>query len=279
VEHDSIGVDFTPEGFARVVLAGGPGFRAGLRRGDKVLKADGRDFHRVFSFRGRVGKTLVLTVERRQGQAPLEIKVVPQRIDPRQEWLAAQKEGTNLIRRQGKVIAFVPMFACAGSLYQEALAEAITGRFQEVDVLVVDFRNGWGGCNPDFLNLFNRTPPVLTYINREGKTQAFVGQWRKPLFLLINGGTRSGKEAVAYAIQRHRLGTLVGERTAGAVVGGRCFLLPDRSLLYLAVIDVCVDGERLEGRGVAPDVPVADRLPFADGADPQLQKALELAAP
>jgi carboxyl-terminal processing protease len=280
VDHDSIGVDFTPDGFARVVFAGGPGAKAGLHRGDRVLKADGLDFHRVFSIRGRPGKTLVLTVERKKGQPPLEIKVVPRRIDPREEWLAAQREGAaTLIRRKDKVIAFMPMFACAGAQYQEALAVAIRVLFQKADALVLDFRNGWGGCNPDFLNLFNPTTPILTSIFREGNTYSPPSPWRKPLFVLINGGTRSGKEVVAYAIQKHRLGTLVGERTAGAVVGGRCFLLPDRSLLFLAVMDVRVDGERLEGRGVVPDVPVADRLPFADGADPQLQKALELAAP
>ena len=103
------------------------------------------------------------------------------------------------------------------------------------------------------------------------------GQWRKPVFVLINGGSRSGKEIVAYSIRKHRLGTLVGQRTAGAVLGGRCFHLSDHSLLYLAVNDVRVDGERLEGRGVEPDVVVPDALLYADGADPQLEKALELA--
>jgi hypothetical protein len=39
----------------------------------------------------------------------------------------------------------------------------------------------------------------------------------------------------------------VGERTAGAVLAGRCFLLSDRSLLYLAVAGIRGDGERLEG--------------------------------
>ena len=48
--------------------------------------------------------------------------------------------------------------------------------------------------------------------------------------------------------------------------------------MYLAVADVRVDGERLEGVGVAPDVEVADQLPFADGADPQLDKAIDVAA-
>ena len=63
---------------------------------------------------------------------------------------------------------------------------------------------------------------------------------------------------------------------AREVLAGQCFLLPDKSLLYLPVQDVRVDGERLEGVGVEPDVLVDDALPYADGADPQLDKALEL---
>ena len=72
-------------------------------------------------------------------------------------------------------------------------------------------------------------------------------------------------------------GELVGERTAGFVVGGRPFLLSDGSLLYLAVMDVEVNGQRLEGVGVAPDVEVPDQLDLAAGADPQLERAVDLA--
>ncbi len=54
-------------------------------------------------------------------------------------------------------------------------------------------------------------------------------------------------------------------------------MLSDKALLYLAVGDILVDGQRLEGVGVAPDVEVPDRLPFAQGADPQLEMVLEIA--
>ena len=192
--------------------------------------------------------------------------------------MEAQARGTRLIRRDGATIAYVPLFSCAGEPYAEALREAIGGKLREARALVLDFRNGWGGCSPDFLNLFNGAVPALTSIGRDGKEQVFDLQWRGPLFVLINGGTRSGKELVSYSLKKHRRATLIGQRTAGAVVGGSCFLLSDRSLLYLAVADSRVDGERLEGVGVAPDVEVEDALPHAGGADPQLEKALEMAA-
>ena len=83
---------------------------------------------------------------------------------------------------------------------------------------------------------------------------------------------------MARTLQRQDLGLLVGERTAGAVLGGRPYVLADDSVLYLAVRDVLVDGERLEGIGVEPDVAVADDLPYADGRDAQLERALDMAA-
>jgi len=278
VVYESIGADFTEEGFVRTVFAGGPAEKAGLRRGDRVLKADGGEFGPVLSFKGRAGRQVTLTVERAAGAPPLEVSVTPRRIDPEKEWLEAQEAGSRLVQRDGVAAAYVPLFSCAGEQYLEALQEAIGGKLRVAGALVLDFRNGWGGCDPDFVNLFNKAVPALSSIGRDGKEHVFDPRWRGPLVVLINGGTRSGKEVVSYAVKKHRLGTLVGERTAGAVVGGSGFLLSDRSLLYLAVLDSRVDGDRLEGVGVEPDVKVEDALPYAAGADPQLEKALEAVA-
>jgi carboxyl-terminal processing protease len=100
--------------------------------------------------------------------------------------------------------------------------------------------------------------------------------WRKPVVMLVNQGSRSGKEILAYGFKKYGIGTLVGTKTAGAVVGGRAFLLDDGNLLYLAVVDVLVNGERLEGKGVIPDVEVPFPLEYARGKDPQIDKSIEL---
>jgi carboxyl-terminal processing protease len=118
---------------------------------------------------------------------------------------------------------------------------------------------------------------VLTRIDRDGHRSDYAASWRKPLVVLVDGGSRSGKEMVARALQRSHRAAIVGERTAGAVLAGQPFLLSGGSLLFLAVEDVRIDGERLEGGGVQPDVSVPAPLPYADGADPQLERALEVA--
>jgi carboxyl-terminal processing protease len=278
VLQDSVGADITSEGFVRVVFAGGPAGHAGLRRGDRVLRAGGKVFHPVDSFKGRAGREVVLEVRRRADGPAEEVRVTPRAVDPRQEWLEAQEKGTRTVRVRDKLVAYVPYFSGAGPQYQAALRDAFAGGLGGADALVIDFRDGWGGVNPDFLSLFDPAVPVLTQIDRQGRARPLDLVWRKKLVVLVNGGSRSGKEVAAYGIQKSRRGVLVGRRTAGAVVAGRCFLLPGPSLLYLAVADVRVDGRRLEGAGVAPGVEVGDELPFAGGRDPQLERALEIAA-
>ncbi|MBP7146546.1 MAG: hypothetical protein KBD01_03305 [Acidobacteria bacterium] len=280
VHREGIGADFAcGEGgcFVRQLFAGGPAQAAGLLRGDLVVKAGGAPFVPGRAFEGRAGENVTLEI-RRQRDGPLrQVTLVPRRTDPSEEWVAAEIQGTTTTSRGGRTIAYVPIFSCAGDEPREALADAIE-RHAAAQALVVDFRNGWGGCNPDFVDLFCGAAPELISIARDGERSTFLRHWRKPLVLLVNGGTRSGKEIVAHAVRKHRLGVVVGERTAGAVLAGKIFVLSNDAVLLLAAADVLVDGERLEGIGVEPDVAVPDRLEFAAGADPQLERALALAA-
>ena len=98
----------------------------------------------------------------------------------------------------------------------------------------------------------------------------------QPVVLLINGGTRSGKEVLAHGFKKYGFGQIVGTRSAGALLAGRAYLLSNGSLLLLAVADVSVDGERLEGRGVTPLVTVPFDIRYAQGNDPQLARAIDL---
>ena len=276
VEYVSIGADVDNRDFVRRVLAGGPADEARLLRGDRIMTVGGGSLARIDPFAGQAGVPIEILVERGPKRRA-KLKVTPRRINPKDEWIEAQRQGARLISREDVKIGYVPLLWCVGEEVDELMRELIAERFAGADAMILDFRDGWGGCNPDFLNYFNTVPPVLTLIDREGERRSSDPQWRKPLYILINGGTRSGKEVVAYAVQREMLGVLVGERTAGFVVGGRPFLLSDGSLLYLAVMDAEVDGQRLEGVGVVPDVEVPDQLDLAAGADPQLERAVALA--
>ncbi len=136
-----------------------------------------------------------------------------------------------------------------------------------------DLRDGWGGAMPQYLDLFNTRAPTMQFTDRNG-ARGFEGvKWRKPVAMLVNGGTRSGKEVLAYGFKKYRLGEVIGTRTEGAVLAATAFLIGG-GLLLLAVSDVLVDGERLEGVGVAPTIDVQAGPPSVDGDDPQLDRAV-----
>jgi carboxyl-terminal processing protease len=275
---ESIGIDLADGRFVRRVFAGGPAETAGLRRGDEIVGADNKPLAEVAAFRGQSARQVALAIRRRPGDALIELRVRPRTVVASREWTEAQEKGSRPVNRGGKSIGYVPIFSGAGDLPKDVLRDQFTGPLAGADALVLDFRDGWGGSDPDFLGLFDPRAPVLTFIERDGKRRVYDATWRKPLVVLVNGGTRSGKEVIARSLQKHGRATIVGTRTAGAVAAGQPFLLADGSLLLLAVADVLADGERLEGVGVTPDVEVLDKLPYADGADPQLEAALDAAA-
>jgi len=88
------------------------------------------------------------------------------------------------------------------------------------------------------------------------------------LVVLVDATTRSGAESLARALQYYHRATLIGTHTAGQVLGVDVEIaLADGGLLRVATLDMrAPDGVRLEGRGVEPDVHVADarsQLPMA----------------
>ena len=94
-------------------------------------------------------------------------------------------------------------------------------------------------------------------------------KWRKPVAMLVNGGTRRGKEVLAYGFKKYPLGELIGTRTEGAVLAATAFRIGSG---LLAVEDVRVGGERLEGVGVTATIEVQAEAAPAD--DPKLSHAV-----
>jgi carboxyl-terminal processing protease len=79
-------------------------------------------------------------------------------------------------------------------------------------------------------------------------------------------------EILAYSLKKNGV-PLIGEETAGDVLAATAFLLPDDSILELAVDDVYVDGKRLEANPVQPDITVPFDVRYANGRDPQMDAA------
>jgi carboxyl-terminal processing protease len=278
VVYPGIGI-FTREVDGKVFVSGRmeglPGAQAGLLVGDEIVSADGQPFAAVESFRGKVGKPVELKIRRSREAAPVVVPVKPELIQPNEAFLTAQRQSARLIEADGKRIGYIKIWSYAGRQYQDALAEELaSGKLKDADAVIWDLRDGWGGAQPSYLDIFNPRGPVMTLRDRDGEEDVVNFRWRKPVTLLINAGTRSGKEVLTFGFKKYGYGEVIGERTAGALLAARAFVLSDDSLMIIAVDDVAVDGERLEGRGVEPTIPVPFDLPYAGGRDPQLDRAV-----
>lgn len=91
------------------------------------------------------------------------------------------------------------------------------------------------------------------------RSPRFDGQ----VFLLMDGNSGSASEPLAHLLKVTRRATLVGQRTAGAMLSGPPHPVGDGWILVLPVADYyAADGTRLEGRGVLPDIAVRSDSAF-----------------
>lgn len=283
VQFDSLGL-FTRKVdgkcFVTGALDGSPAAAAGIRRGNEIISLNGRPYRPVEPLQGLAGKAVSVRLEIQTTPEISSRRVVelkPETVFPNEAMLTAMEKSMRVIEYGGKKIAYVHVWSYAGKQYHERLVkELLQGSFEKADALVLDIRDGWGGASPEYLNIFNHRVPQLNSFGRDQQEFPYQTQWRKPVALLINGGSRSGKEVLAYGFRKYGIGPVVGERTGGAVSAGTAIPISDQSLLYLCVSGVRVDGEVLEGVGVPPDHEVPWPLPYASAEDPQLQRALDL---
>jgi carboxyl-terminal processing protease len=281
VSYPGIGVfteaDDKERTFVTGVIEGAPAHAAGVLLGDEIVAADNRPFRSVGSFRGKVGSPVSLEIRRASGAAPIAIAVSPADLHPNEMFLRGLKASARVIATDKAKIGYVHVWSYASHRMQSALEDLISdGPLKDADALVWDLRGGWGGAQPEYLDLFNPRAPTMQIKGRNGETGFVDVKWRKPVAALINEGTRSGKEVLAYGFKEYRLGELIGHRTEGAVLAATAFLIGDDGLLLLAVEDVLVDGQRLEGVGVTPTIEVPFDSRYAAGSDPQLDRAVQV---
>ncbi|MFC1742587.1 S41 family peptidase [Candidatus Riflebacteria bacterium] len=266
--------------FIKGVLDGTPAAGADLKRGYQIISVDGKPFQQIDSFKGRAGEECSMLIQFSPEPADRKIvRVIPEKIKPNQAFLQSIKESMRIHKVGLKKIGYIHIWSYAGEQYQHELIRQLKhSELRDVDALVLDLRDGWGGAWPRYLNIFNNRIPDMQWIKRDGEKLDMDHQWRRPVVMLVNEGTRSGKEILAYGFKKFGYGKVIGTKTAGAVMAGRLYLLQDGSALYLAVYDLFVDGERLEEKGIIPDIEVLRPLEYSNGKDPQLEEAVKYLA-
>ena len=153
--------------------------------------------------------------------------------------------------------------------------------YNEKEALIIDDRYNGGGFIPDVMTgLLQRK--TLSYWQRNGlspmKTPGVAHNG--PKVMLTNGYSSSGGDAFPYYFRKTGLGTLIGTRTWGGLVGisGNAGLV-DGGYISVPRFGIYDENQNwiIEGVGVSPDIEVVDRPEqMAKGKDPCIEKAVEV---
>lgn len=179
-------------------------------------------------------------------------------------------------------------------IIQDGEVDRIFGDARKHKSLILDVRGNPGGAvvtlDRMLGNLFDHD---LKFADRVGRKQMkpelaktrgseiFTGK----LIVLVDSRSASAAELFPRVVQLEHRGTVIGDRTSGAVMEARDYYGSqgmDTKIFYgFSITDadlIMKDGKSLEHTGVTPDeivIPTAKDL--ASGSDPVLSRALELA--
>lgn len=258
------------------VVPGGPADRAGIQRGWVVVARNGAPVRDGQSFITRLNEPVSFEF-RDQHDQPRSYTLQPELIDfERRE--ARRLAGGSLYLRFDRFDR--PSLSwLSRQLKQHAAAPAV----------VLDLRQNRGGntlvLDMALAEFFDRRVAAGRLVRRSGRVRdvhSFAwlpARYRGEVILLTSAASASAAEIFAHVLQHQRRATLVGQRTAGAVIYSRPYRLPGGGRIQIPVIDyVGLDGQRLEGRGVTPDLTVPPRTLADLRADRDVELAQALNA-
>jgi len=260
-----------------------PGVNA--RVGDYVLAVNGQDvkaadnFYRFFE--NTAGKIVELTIgPSADGNGSRVVKVVPVGNEyalRNRDWVEGNLKKVEAATDGKVAYVYVPNTAGAGHEYFKRYFFPQAGR----QAIIVDERFNGGGALADYyIGLLTR-PYQAHWHTRYGRDfKSPFATIEGPRVMITDETAGSGGDMLPWMFHKFGLGTIVGKRTWGGLVGILGFppFLDGGGVTAPNVGIWTKDGFVVENVGVAPDIEV-EQTP-ADviaGRDPQLEKAIQVA--
>jgi tricorn protease len=256
-----------------------------IKPGDYILAVNGSDLTAdkdLFSFfENTSGKIVELTVNDKPDYSGSRIvKVVPVGGEfglRNRDWVEGNLKRVTEATNGQVAYVYVPNTSIAGHEYFKRYF------FPQADrkAIIVDERfNGGGSLADYYIDILQR--PLQAYWNmRYGMDlKSPSASIQGPKVMIIDETAGSGGDFLPWMFKKFKVGTLVGKRTWGGLVGILGFpeFIDGGSVTAPNVAIWTKDGFVVENVGVAPDIEVeqwpADVL---NGKDPQLEKAIEVA--
>jgi tricorn protease len=257
-----------------------------VKVGDFLLAVNGQDLKGADDvnrlFMGRAGKQTVITVSKdATGGMSREVTVVPVGSESGLRLRTWMEESRQKVAEMsgGRVgYVYIPDTAADGFTNFNRYYFSEVGK----DAIVLDERFNHGGQIADYIVNLLQWKPMMGAATREGEDQiipsaAIFG----PKVMIANQMSGSGGDALPWLFKKSGVGTLVGVRTWGGLVGigGYPRLIDGGGVTAPRWALYGTNGEwEVENHGIAPDVEVEqDPALTRQGHDPQLERAVQIA--
>jgi carboxyl-terminal processing protease len=264
-KFEGIGAEVQMKNGQLVIVApidGSPAQQAGLKPGDIILKVDDQDVS---------GLPLDQAVERILGPAGTRVKLTilnPKTTTTRDLTLIRASitvQNVTWHRLPDTTVVHLRIATFSKGVTENLRKALFTIEKEGITGLILDLRNNPGGLYDEAVSTasqFLKSGNVLLEKNALGKVRPVPvrsggAATALPLVVLINGGTSSGAEIVAGALQDAHRAKLVGEKTFGTGTVLETFSLSDGSALMLAIEEwLTPAGQVIWHRGISPGVVV-----------------------
>jgi tricorn protease len=230
-------------------------------------------------FENTANKSVEITVSaNRDGSDPRTVTVVPisnESAIRNRDWVEGNIRKVHEATDSRVAYVYVPNTTTAGHTYFKRYF------FPQADkeALIVDERFNGGGQAADYYIDMMRRPYTAHWAMRYGEDLKMPTAIHGPKVVLIDETAGSGGDLFPWMFRRFELGTLIGKRTWGGLVGILGFpVLLDGGGITAPNVGIWTEdgGFVVENVGVAPDIEV-EQWPaeVIAGHDPQLERAIE----